>query len=83
MKPVIATIMMAICSYAVYLLLADIIAERMATLIALFMAVIIYALALAVLRILTKEDIYMLPHGQKVYKILCKLGLYKESEKRQ
>ena len=83
LKPVIATIMMAICSYAVYLLLADIMAERMATLIALFMAVIIYALALAVLRILTKEDIYMLPHGQKVYKILCKLGLYKESEKRQ
>ena len=79
LKPVIATIMMAICSYATYLLLADIIVERLATVIAMGVAVIVYALALIVLRILTKEDIFMLPYGQKIYKILCKLGLYKEN----
>lgn len=78
LKPLIATTMMAICSYAVYMILNGIIAERIATCIAFAVAVIIYTLAVIVLKILRREEIYMLPHGQKIYKLLCKMGLYKQ-----
>lgn len=78
LKPLIATAMMAICSYAVYMILNGIIAERIATCIAFAVAVIIYTLAVIVLKILRREEIYMLPHGQKIYKLLCKMGLYKQ-----
>ena len=77
-KPILATIAMGICSYAVYFLLGGIIAEKMATIIAILFAVVIYALAIIAFKIFTKEEIFMIPYGQKLYKILEKLGLYKE-----
>ena len=77
-KPVLATVMMSICSYATYLVLQSIIAERLATAISLCVAVIVYILALLVLRALQKEDINMLPYGMKIYSGLCKLGIYSE-----
>lgn len=70
--------MMAICSYANYLIFQDIVAERIATAIALVSAVIVYILALLVLRVLTKEDINMLPYGLKIYDLLYKSGIYNE-----
>ena len=79
-KPIIATVMMSICSYFIYMKLCLIIPERISTVIALISAVIIYALAVIVLKIFTKEDIYMIPYGQKIYKILTKMKIYKESE---
>ena len=81
-KPIIATVMMAVCSYFIYIKLCIIIPERISTVIALIMAVIIYMLAVIVLKIFTKEDIYMIPYGQKIYKILTKMKIYKESETR-
>lgn len=79
-KPILATIMMAICSYSIYLLLSGIIAERLATIIAIISAVVIYGLAIIALKIFTKEEIMMIPYGQKIYKILEKFGIYKSSE---
>lgn len=78
-KPVICTIMMAICSYALYMFLNDIIAERIASAISMIFAVIIYILALLAVRVLNKEDIFMLPYGQKIYNFLVKLRIYKEN----
>ncbi len=78
-KPILATIAMGICSYAVYFLLGGIIAEKMATIIAILFAVVIYALAIIAFKIFTKEEIFMIPYGQKLYKILEKFGLYKEA----
>ena len=78
LKPLLATIMMSICSYAIYIVLKVYIAERLATTIALLVAVLIYTLALLVLKIFNKEEIYMLPYGKKIYKTLCKLGFYKD-----
>lgn len=79
LKPLIATIMMAVCSYFTYIILKGIIAEKLATIIALGIAVIIYILAVLSLKILKKEDIYMIPYGQKIYKILEKIGIYKKA----
>lgn len=77
-KPFIATIMMGICSYFSYLLLKGIIAEKMATIIAMGIAVIIYVLAVLAMKILSKEEIYMIPYGQKLYKVFERFGIYRE-----
>lgn len=76
-KPLLASGMMAICSYGFYLLLGGINAGKMATIIAIITAIIIYVLSVFVLKILDKEEIKMIPYGYKLNKILEKIGLYK------
>ena len=80
-KPVIATTFMGICSYAVYLILTSINIGKLATIIAILVAVLIYVLAVIRLKIFTKEELFMIPYGQKLYKVLEKFGVYKETEK--
>jgi len=75
-KPVIATGIMGICSYTLFLILKGIKFGNKATIIAILFAVIIYILAVAVLKIYNKEDIYMLPKGEKIYKVLKKMKIY-------
>lgn len=75
-KPVIATAIMGICSYFVFNILNGIIVEKMATIIAMIVAVLIYGLAIIALKIFTKEEIYMLPCGTKIYEILEKFKIY-------
>ena len=75
-KPILATIIMAICSYFIYSLLLGIIAEKLATIIAIVSAIVIYALAVVVLRVFTKQEIKMLPAGNKICMILEKLKIY-------
>ena len=79
-KPLIATAMMAICSYAAYIVFNCIIAEKVATIIAILVAILIYTFTIFILKIFTKEEIYMIPYGQKLYKILKKVKIYKEDE---
>ncbi len=78
-KPLMATAIMGVCSYFVYSkLLCGIIAEKWATILSILFAIIIYVLAILALKILNKEDIYMIPYGKKIYKILQKLGIYEK-----
>ena len=79
-KPALATVFMGICSYAVYLILTSINIGKLATIIAILVAVLIYGLAVIRLKIFTKEGLFMIPYGQKLYKILEKFGIYKETE---
>lgn len=75
-KPILATAIMAICSYFIYYILLGIIAEKLATIIAIGFAVIIYTLAIIALKIFTKEEILMIPAGDKICNILTKLKIY-------
>ncbi len=75
-KPLIATAIMGICSYFIYSALIGIIATRMATIIAILVAVIVYIFAVIALKVFTKEEIYMIPYGTKLCKILEKLKIY-------
>lgn len=75
-KPIIATGIMGICSYFIYSSLSGIIIENLATIIALVSAVIIYGLAIIVLKVFSKEELLMLPYGDKFCKILEKLKIY-------
>ena len=75
-KPILAVIIMGICSYFSYLTLSGIIAEKLATIIAIVIAVIIYALAIVALKVFAKEEIKMMPGGDKICKVLEKLKVY-------
>lgn len=80
LKPILATAMMSICSYAIYIILLKIVSLRIAALIAIALAVVIYVLSVISLKVFTKEEIYMIPYGQKIYKVLVRLGIYKEEK---
>lgn len=76
-KPLIVTIIMSVISYAAYkgiLMLG--ISSMMATIIGIIIAVLVYAIFVILFKILSKEDIYMLPSGEKIYQILQKIKLY-------
>ena len=77
-KPIIASIMMGIVSYGCYVFLNGIIAPKLATIIAIFVAVVIYLLSIIIFKVFSEEDILMLPFGTKIYAILQKIGIYKQ-----
>ena len=79
LKPIIATVGMCVCSYFVYTLLVKYIAlKKIATIISLAFAVIIYVILVIILKILDKEEVRMIPYGTKAVKILEKLGIYEK-----
>ena len=67
---------MGICSYFIYSVLIGIISGRLATIIAIIVAIIIYGLAIIALKVFTKEEIRMIPAGDKICSILTKLKIY-------
>ena len=76
-KPAIATVIMGICSYTLYTILSgSIISGNKATIISILFAIVVYISAVVVLKIYNKEDILMLPKGEKIYKFLQKLKIY-------
>ena len=75
-KPIIATTIMAICSYFIYSVLSGIIVEKLATILAIGFAIIVYGLAIVALKVFTKEEVLMMPAGDKICKILTKLKIY-------
>ena len=77
-KPILSVTIMAICSYFSYIVLSGIIATKLATIIAILIAVIIYLLAIIALKVLSKEEMEMLPGGAKIYKILERLKIYEK-----
>ena len=94
-KPLLATIMMSVIAYFVHGALTNTaigiltqydisinIAKSIVTIITLIIAVIVYVISVFALKIFSKEDIYMIPYGEKIYKILTKIGLYGNEGKR-
>lgn len=67
---------MGICSYFSYFILSGIIAKKLATIIAIAIAVIIYALAIVALKLFSQEEIEKMPKGEKIYQLLRKLKIY-------
>lgn len=76
-KPLIATVVMAIISYVVYIALINIgIYAAISTIAGIIVAICVYAIMVIILKILSKEDILSLPKGDKIYRILNKLKIY-------
>ena len=67
-------------SYITHMWLVSTLGNTIATLAAIFIGVIVYALMIAITGTLSKEEIYMIPFGTKLYNVLLKLKIYKEGE---
>ena len=77
-KPILACIMMGICSICTYKILLSIISEKLCTIISIFVAIVVYIMSALCLKIFSKSNMYMIPFGQKLYKILQFVGIYAE-----
>ncbi len=73
LKPLFSAICSASSAYASQGLLAKIIPYKLSTIIAIFIAIAVYAAVLLLTRTLTESDIKMFPKGDKIYKKLRKL----------
>lgn len=77
-KPLIAVTIMGGTSYYTYLYLFSVIKNpNMVTILAILTAFIIYIILVVLLKIFSKEEIFMLPYGKKFYEFL-KLYVSKE-----
>lgn len=74
-KPIIASIMMGISSYYVYVMLNNFLMEKISIIITLIFAIIIYITVVLCLGILSKEEICSMPNGKKLYIFLNKYKL--------
>ena len=75
-KPIIATLMMSMCSYGTFIVLCGIGIGKLSIIISIVVAIIVYMLSILILKIFSMEEILMLPCGNKIYKILENMGLY-------
>lgn len=76
-KPIFATFIMCVTSYYLYTVLIKFaISAKIATIIALVFAVLIYLVIIIALKIFTREELRMIPYGIKLCKLLEKLGIY-------
>ena len=78
LKPIIACIMMGISSIFTYNTLLGIISEKLCTIISIFIAIVVYIILIFLLRIFSKNNIYMIPYGNKIYKVLKLLRIYND-----
>ena len=78
-KPIVATIMMAICLIFTYENLLGIISRQLCIIITLIVAVLVYVLLILKLKVFSESEIKMLPYGNNIFKILKILKIYKNN----
>lgn len=76
-KPIFSTIVMMISLICIYNTLFGIVSKKMCILISIFIAILIYVVMLIIIRTFTSEEIKLLPCGEKIYKVLKVLKIYK------
>lgn len=81
-KPILASIIMCICSYSILNLLKGIMIEKLVTIITLIFAVIIYFISIIILKLFSEEEIVKLPCGNQLYQLLQKMKIYKNKKEK-
>lgn len=77
-KPLVASVVMGIATLASYKLIYTILSSNViAVLVSIVIAVAVYAVLVFGFKILSKEEIELLPSGNKLYNLLTKLKIYK------
>jgi len=67
-KPMIATSLMVFVSWNIYSNINIFQSSNINLIISLIIGILVYAISIIILRILSKEEIYMLPYGNKIYR---------------
>lgn len=76
-KPLLSSVLSSIITIASFLLLSSVCSENAAMLISVLITAIIYFMLLFVCKEFTRNDVLLLPKGEKIYKFLCKIKLMK------
>jgi stage V sporulation protein B len=71
-KPILASSIMAIVVYVLYMSLYNLIQSKLLLIICFLIGGIIYIVLIFILKILSEEEIYMIPYGRKIYKRMNK-----------
>ena len=71
--------MMGIVSYTFYHFAIGILGNKIATILTLILAVIVYAISVILLHVFSKEEIIRLPYGEKIYIFLKRTRIYRET----
>jgi stage V sporulation protein B len=74
-KQLISGLLCGLSAKGVYLLLGQFTSSRLITIVAIAVAAVVYIVMLLVTKALSRDDIEMLPKGEKFAKMLAKLGL--------
>lgn len=74
-KPLLASICCAVSAIGSYSIIENLLPQKISTIAALVVAVVIYLFALVVFKAITKTDVLMLPKGEKIAKTLEKYKL--------
>lgn len=75
-KPMISAVIMGIATYVVYLVFDILIGGRfIPTILAVLIAMVVYAVCSLKLGVLSRRDVRALPQGQKIYRVCSKLHL--------
>lgn len=77
-KPIFASVIMGIIVYLTYNIIIGTASNSISTIISILVGVIVYVFLVLGMKMLSKEDIYMIPFGTKIYSALVKLKIYKE-----
>lgn len=80
LKPLITTVIMGIIVYLSYKLSSTVFGNTISTLISIVIGVITYVIAIIGMKLLSKEELMMIPFGTKLYQVLVKLHIYKTEE---
>lgn len=77
-KPIFASAVMGAIVYLAYSIIINLTSNTISTIISILIGVIVYVLLVFAMKMLGKEDIYMIPFGTKIYSLLVKMKIYKE-----
>lgn len=83
LKPAFSAIVMGMVAICTHYYLEGIIGNSIATIVAIVAGAVTYGVMIAITKTFSKEEIYMIPFGTKLYKILLKLKIYKEEGENQ
>ena len=78
LKPTIASAIMGGIVYFAYSIMMNHFGNSISCITSIVLGVVIYLTTVLSMKMLTKEEIYMIPYGTKMYKTLVKLKIYKE-----
>ena len=69
-KPLLATAAMGLCAWASYRFFSGLLPGRVATLLAVLLAACVYGVLILLLRVISRQDLLPLPHGEKIARFL-------------
>jgi len=78
LKPIVSSLIMGVFAYMTFEGMSKLMSGKIAVCAAILAAIVIYAALIVSMRILSRDDILMLPAGKKILKFYQKLGQYRE-----